>query len=386
MDVRVGMIGDGFMGKAHANAWLKVNQFFDLPVKAVRQVVAARRSKEVEAFAKRWGWARAETAWERLVSASDVDLVDICTPNNVHAEMAIAATEAGKAVVCEKPLAMNLDEAKSMVKAAKKAGVLNCVCFNYRRVPAVGLARRLIEEGRLGRIFHIRAAYLQDWIIAPEFPLVWRLDKRVAGSGAHGDLNAHIIDMARFLVGEISEVVGDAKTFIEERPLPEAAMAGLATGKGSGKRGKVTVDDAVLFLARFANGAVGTFEATRFANGRKNANRIEINGEKGSLLFFFERMNELEFFSSEDPKHLQGWRTILATEPGEHPYISAWWPPGHIIGYEHTFINLMADVLRAYADKKDCMPDFEDAAKTQAVLDAVLQSARERVWVPVPRV
>jgi predicted dehydrogenase len=335
-------------------------------------------------FAKLWGWQRVESDYKKTVKSPDVDLVDICTPNNLHAEVAIAAAEAGKAILCEKPLAMNLKQALAMVKAVKKAKVFNAVSFNYRRVPAVALARKLIEEGRLGRIFHVRAAYLQDWIIDPNFPLVWRLNKNISGSGAHGDLNAHIIDMARFLVGEMTEVVGDAKIFIKERPLPQAAV-GLSGKASAGKKGKVTVDDAVTFLARFANGAIGTFEATRFAQGHKNGNRIEVNGDKGSLYFHFEDMNELQFFDNTDPKHLQGWRTILATE-GVHPYISAWWPAGHIIGYENTFVNQAADVLTELAQKKKHMPDFEDAAKTQAVLDAVLDSAKKHAWVDVPKV
>ncbi len=380
--VRVGIIGTGFMGKAHSNAWLKVNKFFTPGATAVMKTACDVAEEPLKAFAANWGWEQTCTDWRKLVESKDIDLVDICTPNNTHAEIATAAAKAGKHILCEKPLAMSVAECEGMVKAVKKAGVQNLVSFSYRRVPAVALAKRIVEEGRLGRIFHVRAVYLQDWIIDPEFPLVWRLKKEIAGSGAHGDLNAHIIDMSRWLVGEIKSLVGMTETFIKERPELAEAGAGLSAAKAKGK-GEVTVDDATLFLARFENGAVGTFEATRFAQGRKNGNRIEINGEKGSLVFAFERMNELELFSAEDPPHLQGFRTILATEPSEHAYISAWWPPGHIIGYEHTFINQAADILQAVAEDKPLQPDFADATKTQAVLDAVLKSAEEDKWIDV---
>ncbi len=380
--VRVGMIGTGFMGKAHSNAWLKVNKFFKPGARAVMKVVCDVVEEPLKGFAANWGWEETCTDWRELVGRKDIDLIDICTPNCTHAEIATAAAEAGKHILCEKPLAMNAQECEGVVKAVEKAGVKNLVSFSYRRVPAVALAKRIVEEGRLGRIFHVRAIYLQDWIIDPEFPLVWRLKKEIAGSGAHGDLNAHIIDMSRWLVGEIKSLVGMTETFIKERPELAKAGTGLSAEKAKGK-GQVTVDDATLFLARFENGAVGTFEATRFAQGRKNGNRIEVNGEKGSLCFAFERMNELEFYSAEDPPHLQGFRTILATEPAEHPYVSAWWPPGHIIGYEHTFINQAADILQAIAEDRPLQPDFADATRTQRVLDAVLKSAEEKKWVDV---
>ncbi|HHN47269.1 MAG TPA: Gfo/Idh/MocA family oxidoreductase [Planctomycetes bacterium] len=387
MEIRVVMVGCGFMGKAHSNAWHRAHIYFNTKAKPVMKSICDKDERAVKAFAKLWGWERAETDFKKAVSAQDIDLVDICTPNNTHAEIAIAAAKAGKAVLCEKPLAMNLAQALKMADVVKKNKVFNAVSFNYRRVPAISLAKQIIAEGRIGRVFHVRAVYLQDWIIDPAFPLVWRLNKTVSGSGAHGDLNAHIIDMSRFLVGEISEVVGDAKIFIKERPLLDAVTSGLGAKAGRGKKGKVTVDDAVVFLARFANGAVGTFEATRFAQGRKNGNRIEINGEKGSLSFNFERMNELDFFDATESKHLQGWKTILATEPGAHPYIHAWWPAGHIIGYEHTFVNQAADIVNELASgKKTHQPDFADAARTQAVLDSVLLSAKKHAWVKVPRV
>jgi predicted dehydrogenase len=383
--LRVGMIGYKFMGKAHSNAWYKVNKFFSPGAQVEMAAICGRTKDAVQQVADNWGWESVETDWRALVKRDDIDIVDIGTPNNSHAEIAIGAAESGKHVICEKPLAMDLDEARQMRDAARKAKVANMVWYNYRRVPAVNLAKQIVEEGRLGRIFHVRAVYLQDWIIDPEFPLVWRLRKEVAGSGAHGDLNAHIIDAARFITGdEFDEVVGHAQTFIKERPIGEMAGGLSAGGEGAGKMGEVTVDDAVIFLARFKSGAIGTFEATRFAQGRKNGNRIEINGEKGSLVFEFERMNELQFLSAEDPPHLQGFRTILATTPGEHQYYDAWWPPGHIIGYEHTFINQANDFVQAIAQGQRASPDFADACKTQAVLDAVLESAEKRAWVSVP--
>ena len=383
--LRVGMVGCGFMGKAHSNAWYKVNRFFEPGATAEMTAVCDQIESVAKEVAGKWGWKSYETDWQTLVKRDDIDIIDVATPNISHAEIAIGAAEAGKHVICEKPLAMNLAEAKSMTVAVQKAGVTNMVSYCYRRVPAVRLARRIVEEGRLGRIFHVRAQYLQDWIIDPEFPLIWRLKKEVAGSGAHGDLNAHIIDMARFITGdEISEVVGHAETFIKERPVGEMTGGLSAGGDAGGEKGEVTVDDAVIFLARFHGGAIGTFEATRFAQGRKNAIQIEINGEKGSLLFSFERMNELQFLSAEDPPHLQGFRNILVTEPGEHAYIDAWWPPGHIIGYEHTFINQANDFIVAITNGQVASPDFADSTRTQAVLDAVLESSDQRAWVSVP--
>jgi len=380
--IRIGLVGYKFMGKAHSNAYLNVARFFNLPQPPVMKAICGRSEAAVRAVAEQWGWESVETDYHKLVARDDIDLIDIATPNNTHAEIAIAAAKAGKHVVSEKPLAMNVAEARKMLQAVRRAGVKHMVWFNYRRVPAIALAKKLIEEGRLGRIFHIRAVYLQDWIVDPEFPLVWRLRREVAGSGAHGDLNAHIIDLARYLVGEFASVVGMSETFIKERPL-EVEAGGLS-GRGGRKRGKVTVDDAVLFLARFRNGAIGSFEATRFATGRKNGERIEINGEKGSLVFNFERMNELEFYSAEDAPGEQGFKTILVTEP-VHPYMSAWWPPGHIIGYEHTFVNQAADLLTGIAEDKPLSPDFEDGLRCQQVLDAVLESCKTGRWVRIPK-
>jgi len=294
----------------------------------------------------------------------------------------VAAVEAGKHVLCEKPIANTLDEAKLMLAAAEKAGVKHMAAFNYRRVPAVALAKQLISEKRLGRIFHFRAVYLQDWIIDPKFPLVWRLQKPAAGSGPHGDLNAHIIDLALHLVGDIEDEVGMDTTFIKERPLLKDVGAGLAAGGSSRNKGKVTVDDATLFLARFAGGALGSFEATRFAQGRKNYNRFEINGERGSIAFNLERMNELQFFDATLPQKEQGWSTILATE-GVHPYLEAWWPPGHIIGWEHTFIHEVYDFLNCIATGRTPSPSFAEGVKTQAVLEAVAVSCRRKSWVKI---
>ena len=387
-ELRVGLIGTQFMGKAHSNAWSQVNHFFPGPVKAVKQAICGRNPERAQDMANTWGWKSIETDWKKLIARDDIDLIDICTPNNSHAEIAIAALKAGKHVACEKPLSMDKKEAAEMVKAAQGAkNKVNTVWYNYRRVPALALAKQLCDEGRLGRIFHVRAVYLQSWIIDPNFPAVWRLDAKTAGSGAHGDLNAHIIDACRFITGdEITEVVAHAETFIKERP--SGAMAGglSASGGGAAKQemSKVTVDDAVVILAKFKGGAVATFEATRFAQGRKNGNRIEINGEKGAIEFEFEDMNRLKFYDATAPQKLQGWTDILVTEGGGvHPYFGNYWPAGHIIGYEHTFINQCSDILAAVAADKGAslQPDFANAAKTQAVLDAALESSAKRAWV-----
>jgi len=373
--INVGMIGYAFMGKAHSNAWLNVGKFFDLPARPVMKAVCGRTPKPLRAFQKKWGWESAETDWRKLVARDDIDLVDICTPNSSHSRIAIAAARAGKHIACEKPLGMDARDAAKMLRAVQKAGVRHMVWFNYRRTPALSLAREIVREGRLGEVYHVRAVYLQDWIMDPKFPLVWRLRKAIAGSGVHGDLNAHIIDMALFLVGRIESVTGLARTFIKKRPI----------APGSRKKGAVTVDDATLFLAKFENGAVGTFEATRFAGGRKNANQIEINGSKGTLVFNFERMNELQFFDRTAPAHLQGFTTIMATEP-VHPYAKAWWPPGHIIGYGQTFANQAADLVTGIVRGRALSPDFADGVYNNRVLDAVLESAKAGTWVKVASV
>jgi predicted dehydrogenase len=360
------MIGYQFMGRAHANAWRQVGRFFELPVEVELAVVCGRSQAGVEAAAAKLGFAEAATSWEDVVRRKDVDVVDVCTPGDSHAEIAIAAAEAGKAVLCEKPLANSVADAQRMRDAVTRARVTNGVCHNYRRAPAVALAQRLIESGRLGRIHHWRGTYLQDWIVDPAFPRVWRLQKEHAGSGALGDIASHSIDLARFLVGEITEVSGLLETFVPERPLPE--------GRGMGK---VDVDDAALALVRFASGAIGTVEGTRFAPGRKNHNRFEVNGSRGSLAFDLERMNELELYEETGPE--SGFRTILATD-ASHPYVAAWWPPGHILGYEHTFVHTVRDFVAALAGGGAMKPDFEDGLANQRVLDAIERSAASRRW------
>lgn len=380
-DLKVGMLGYAFMGRAHSNAFNQIPKFFyPPPANPIKEVVCGRNEAAVRTMAQQFGWNRVETDWKKMMK-SGIDVFDNCGPNDMHYEPNISAAEAGIHVISEKPLARNLKEAKEMAAAAKKSGVVNMVAYNYRRVPAVQLAKKLIDEGYIGKVYHWRAVYLQDWIMDPNFPLVWRLQGDIAGSGPHGDLNAHIIDLARYLIGEITTVVGMEETFIKERPiLQQGAQGELGAQKATTKEmGKVTVDDAVLFLARFECGALGSFEATRFANGRRNHNSFEINGSKGSLVFDLERMNELQFYSSEDPKFAQGFRTILATE-GVHPYMNKWWPPGHIIGWEHTFTHEVYDFLNAIAEGGKVMPDFADGVKTQAVLEAVKESIKTKTW------
>ncbi|MEU4577095.1 Gfo/Idh/MocA family protein [Nonomuraea sp. ATR24] len=368
--VGVGMIGYAFMGRVHSQAWRSVAAFFDVPAVPRMRVIAGRSKEATEAAAEQLGWAEAVTDWREVIARADVDVVDICTPGDTHAEIAIAALRAGKHVICEKPLANTVAEAEAMVQAAASATGRSMVAFNYRRVPAVALARQLVEQGRLGEIRHVRAQYLQDWIVDPDFPLVWRLRKDKAGSGALGDIGAHIIDATQFISGQhIVGVSALMETFVKERPLPESS-SGLSAGGGSG-RGTVTVDDAALFTARLSGGAVGSYEATRFATGRKNALRIEINGSLGSLAFDFESMNELWF--SEGGR---GFERILVTEP-DHPYVGAWWPPGHGLGYEHTFTHEIKDFLEAIAEGRDPSPSFADGLRVQRVLAAVERSAAD---------
>jgi len=384
--INVALIGSKFMGRAHSNAYLNVAKFFDLPVEPVMHTLCARDPDETAAFAARWGWQRSSTDWKQVVADDAIDLVDVSTPNHVHREQAIAALEAGKHVACEKPLAGTIDDARDMLNAAKKARKCKTfVWYNYRRCPAVAMAHQLVKAGKLGRIYHVRAAYLQDWG-GPGTPLLWRFQGKLAGSGAHGDLNAHIIDMARFITGdEISEVVGAIEeTFIKQRDLIESAggeISGSGAKRGKKKQGRSTVDDAVLFLARFKGGAVASFEATRLSTGDKNRNRIEIHGDKGAIRFNFERMNELEWFDATLEPKLQGWSTINVTRGDDgHPYAGSWWPPSHIIGYEHGFVNQAADIFMALGRKKPVvpMPDFADAFETQRVLHAAIESARHR--------
>ena len=367
--LNVAMIGYQFMGRAHSNAWRQVGHFFDPPARPALHVVCGRNAEGVREAADRFGFGEAATDWEEVVARDDVHIVDICTPGDSHGAIARAAAAAGKAVLCEKPLANTVAEAEQMLAAVERAGVPHMICHNYRRAPAVQLAKRLIDDGRIGRIHHFRGTYLQDWIVDPEFPRVWRLEKAKAGSGALGDIGSHSIDLARFLVGEIEEVSGLLETFVAERPLED----------GSGT-GPVDVDDAALLLARFAGGAVGTIEGTRFAPGRKNHNRFEINGSRGSLAFDLERMNELEFYEEQGPD--SGFRTVLATDAA-HPYIEAWWPPGHILGYEHTFTHTAFDFVCGVARGEAVEPTFADGVANQQVLDAVERSARSRRWETV---
>lgn len=374
-ELRVAIIGYNFMGKAHSNGWLQASRFFDLPVRPVLQVACGRDGAAAQRFADNWGWKHVETDWRKVVERDDVDIVDISLPQHLHHEVAIAAAKAGKHLFCEKPMALTLANAEAMLAAAEAAKVVHYVNHNYRRTPAVRLARQLIDEGKIGRIFHWRGAYQQDWIVDPEFPLTWHLQKETAGSGPHGDLNSHSVDLAHYLVGDIRSVSCLTASFIKERPLPGAGAATFSAGSGgSAAKGPVTVEDASLMMVEFENGAVGSFEATRFAPGRKNRNTFEIYGSEGSLAFDLERMNELQYFSRQDPACAQGFRTILATEPC-HPYIANWWPPGHTIGYEHGFTHAVVDFLTAVAGGGRVDPDFHDGVKCIRVLEAGLKSA-----------
>src|SRR5580658_206783 len=377
--VNVGLIGYQFMGKAHSNAYRQVGRFFDLPVDVHMHTICGRNEEAVKKAGEIFGWTNYETDWRKVVANPEIDVIDVSTPGNTHAEIAIAAAEAGKAVFCEKPIGNTLAEAKAMLDAVQEAGVPHAVFHNYRKAPAVALAKQLISSGALGTIYHMRATYLQDWIADPNFPLVWRLQKEIAGSGAHGDINAHIIDLGRYLVGEFDEVVGLLHTFIKERPLAGEVDDKLGA-KASDKMGKVTVDDAAMFLAKFKNGALGTFEASRFAIGRKNYNRFEINGSGGSVVFNLERMNELEFYDNSNPTRTDGFTLIQATE-ASHPYAGHYWPVAHIIGYGETFINLLADAFTNMAAGKPISPDMVDGYENQRVLDAVERSSESKSWV-----
>lgn len=376
--LNVGIIGYGFMGRAHANAYRKVNQFFDLEYQPVLKAACARSPEKAKEFADRWGWQSVETDWRRLIERPDIDAIDICSPNNTHHEVAVAAAEAGKMILCEKPLAMNGDEARQMVRAVEKSGVPNFVWFNYRRVPAISLAKQVIDEGRIGRAFHYRGQYLQDWTINPDLPLggatLWRLDADVAGAGVTGDLLAHSIDTALWLNGPIESVTAMTEIFVKERPVQGEP----------GKTKAVTIDDAVQLMCRFANGSLGLFESTRYARGRKNYNTLELNGEKGSVYFDLEDPHRLQFFDHGDPDHLTGWRSVHVTN-FEHPYMDHWWVPGTTIGYEHTFINALADFLKGVETGNAAEPTFRTALQTQLVLDAVLDSAKSGKWTDVAR-
>jgi predicted dehydrogenase len=373
MAVRVALLGTKFMGKAHSQAYRNVNMYFPDAPQVEMKVIVGRNPKETEQARKRYGWQEASTDWKAVLKRDDIDVVDVSTPGNLHAEMAIEAAKAKKHVICEKPLANTLSEAKRMLAAVKKAGVRHFLMHNYRRVPAIALAKRMIDDGRIGKIYHFRARYLQDWGASTDVPMVWRFDKSVSGSGALGDLGAHIIDLARYLSGEITEVCGTMETFIKQR----------AVEPGSSKKKNVTVDDAVVFCARFGNGAIGTLEASRFAPGRKNHNSLEINGSKGSLWFDLEDLNNLHVYSTADRPDEQGFHKIIAVSKGKHPYADNWWFDGHILGYEHTFTHSIYDFLMALKRNKQTHPSFEDGVRNQMVLDAVEKAAKNRRWVKV---
>ena len=388
--INVALVGSKFMGRAHSNAWLNVGKFFAVDPLAKMHTVVARNDAELREFAEQWGWQHHTTDWHAAVTSDEIGLVDIATPNNVHAEQAIAALEAGKHVACEKPLAGTLGDAQAMVAAARDASGTTSVWFNYRRVPAVALAHRLVAAGRIGRIYHVRASYLQSWG-GPDTPLLWRFQGDIAGSGAHGDLNAHIIDSVRFVTGEEIVTVEGAieHTFIEQRAVLEGQTGGEIAGAGAittGSKAASTVDDAVLFLARLSGGGLASFEATRLATGYHNANRFEIHGDRGALRFDFERMNELEFYDLSNDASVQGWTTIDVTRGGDgHPYAAAWWPDSHGLGYEHTFVNQASDILTVIGGGVPVVPlvDFADALKTQRVLHAAIESARNRAPITV---
>ncbi len=371
--LNIGMIGYGFMGRTHSNAYCQANHFFDLEHRPVLKAVCARNADKAKSFADNWGYESVETDWRELLKRDDIDAVDICTPNNLHCEIALAAAAAGKMILCEKPLAMNVAEGRQMVEAVEKAGVPNTVWYNYRRVPAVSLAKQLIDEGRLGRIFHYRAVFLQDWTISADVPqggaATWRLDAEAAGSGVTGDLLAHCIDTALWLNGGMRSVSAMTETFVKERKHVE-----------TGKVSKVDIDDACAFLARFDNGSLATFESTRYARGHKALYTFEINGEHASIAWDLHDLHRLEYFDHRDESRIRGWRSVHVTD-GDMPYMGAWWVPGLQIGYEHTFIHQVADFLKSLETGEKVQPDFRTALETQVVCDAVLASAKSGQWV-----
>lgn len=375
--LNVGLIGYGFMGRAHSNAYRKVNNFFDLAHRPVLKAVCARNADQAQAFAAKWGYESIESDWKKLVARKDIDAVDICVPNNLHHDIAVAAARAGKMVLCEKPLSMDTKEGQKMVAAVEKARVPNMVWYNYRRVPAVMLAKQLVDDGKLGRIFHYRAVFLQDWTISADLPqggqALWRLDAKAAGSGVTGDLLAHCIDTALWINGGIQSVSAMTETFIKERK-----------HNLTGKVEKVGIDDACAFLARFDNGSLATFESTRYARGHKALYTFEINGEKASLKWDLHDLHRLQYFEHGDESRLRGWRSIHVTDHGGgHPYMDHWWVPGLQIGYEHSFVHQVADFLKGLETGKPASPTFRDALETQKVCDAVLASAKKKQWVKV---
>jgi predicted dehydrogenase len=376
--LNVGVVGYGFMGRTHSNAYKRVNDFFDVAYRPVLKAVCGRDGASAKAFADKWCYESFETDWRKLVERKDIDAIDICTPNDTHAEIAIAAAHAGKMVLCEKPLARTLKEALPMVQAVEKAGVANTVWYNYRRVPSVTLAKKLIDEGRLGKIFHYRANFLQDWTISADLPQggagLWRLDAAAAGSGVTGDLLAHCIDTALWLNGSISTVNAMTETFIKERK-----------HNLTGKVEPVGIDDACAFLCRFENGSLGLFESTRYARGHKALYTFEINGEKASIQWDLHDLHRLQYFDHRDDSIIRGWHAVHVTD-GDHPYMKNWWVPGLQIGYEHTFVHQVADFLQDLSTGKPTSPTFREALATQAVCDAVLDSAEAKKWEDVVQV
>ncbi len=379
--VNIGIIGYKFMGRAHSNAWLKAPLFFETKVQPVLKVACGRHEKDVAAFAAKWGWEEAETDWRRVVERDDIDVIDIATPQHLHHEIALAAARAGKHIFCEKPMAMDVEQAEEMLRVCEENKVTHYLNHNYRRVPAVALAKQLIESGEIGTIYHWRCAYQQDWITDPNFPLTWQLRAETAKAGPHWDLNSHCVDLAQYLVGDISEVTALTAGFINERPLASEQQTGNLKADASGLgRGEVTVEDAALMMVKFNNGAVGSFEATRFANGRKNRLAFEVYGSKGSLAFDLENLNELQYYDNRSKAGTKGFTTILATDEN-HPYVDRWWPAGHIIGYEHTFVHAAADFLDAVATDSSITPNFKTGLETIRVLEAGLESAMQRKTV-----
>ncbi len=377
--INVALIGYKFMGKAHSNAFRQVGRFFPGNFEPRMKVLCGRDRAACEAAARQFGWEEVETDWRRVIERDDIDVVDISTPGNLHHPMAMAAARAGKHIICEKPLANSLAEAREMLRAVEKAGVKHMIMHNYRKLPAVAFTKKLIEDGRVGDVYHYHGAYLQDWIMDPRFPLVWRLDKKTAGSGALGDIGAHAIDLARHLNSEFAAVTAQLTTFIKERPVPGSGEGAWGAKGSKAKKGRVIVDDDANFLARFKNSSVGVFEASRFCGGRRNYNTFQIYGSKGSIAFNLERMNELEFYDCADKPGMQGYKTINVTE-SVHPYVGAWWPPGHIVGYEHSFVHAVHDFLVALEEDKIPSPNFKDGVANQAVLDAVERSAKSGRW------
>lgn len=369
--INVGIVGTRFMAKAHSNAYLQVSRFFDLPVTPVLHTACGRDPEHLKRLMDQFGWKKGIYSFQELIKDDEIDLIDICTPNDYHMPIAIAAARAGKHVLCEKPMARHAKEAEAMLLAAGETGIVNMVVSNYRFLPAIVLAKKMIEEGKIGTIRHFNAVYLQDWLVDPDFPFVWRNDAVISGSGAHGDMNAHTVDLARYLVGEFESVNGFQETFIKSRPLP-----------GGGGAAAVSADDATLFFSRFRNGALGSFTVSRVATGKKNFFRLEIFGSKGSLAFNLERLNELEYFSLQNDPLFRGNGNIIVTDPS-HPYMNSWWPPGHVLGWEHAFIHQVKELMEGIAENKPVSPDFRDGLKCQRVLDAVILSARTGSWVKI---